>query len=201
MAKLAASASSGGIGSGPLNENPVVQKWAKKQKPYHQKVFGVIQKNGDFGAFGGPKWVTDISQVSAALVKSLSESGAKLPNSYPLPLCAHGTEKSCVAHQGCKWDPWKHCYCYLTLAPSPGSSSSSAAAPAPSGKTPGKATVIASDKSTGLAAAAKVKAKQMVESTSATAGQAAKHGDEYQFKMEHVATPASPYDGTATAGG
>ena len=50
----------------------------------------------------------DIAQISKSLVKGISHAGAKLPNSYPLPLCAHATEKVCVKHTGCRWDEWQH---------------------------------------------------------------------------------------------
>merc|ERR1711998_154526 len=102
---------------------------------FHKSVFGVIKNSGAFGVgnqgnnthpISGPlKWETDIAQISKSLVKGISHAGAKLPNSYPLPLCAHATEKVCVKHTGCRWSDEMHCYCYLTFAPSAGSASSS----------------------------------------------------------------------------
>merc|ERR1711937_788664 len=119
------------LGTPPIVKHPKVKEWAKKSTAFHKKVFAVIAKHGEFGVGQDQplNFEKDISGETGKLVKTLGQAGARLPNSYPLPLCAHSTEAVCVKHRGCAWDPWRHCYCTITFTPSMQSSSSSAGAP------------------------------------------------------------------------
>ena len=160
--------------------HPAVKEWAQHSAPYSDKVAAVIKRHGEFGGNGDNAlgFIKDLAGTSNELVDTLGVAAASLPNSYPLPLCAHGTREECVTHRGCEWDTYRHCYTFSTLTPSnhPATSASSA--------------------SSSTSSASSTFSDSSGQSSASVSGPLS-----YEYQVEHAVTPASPYDGKATAPG